>query len=120
MTRTTTRITLGTISNGSLCRFDGLGTFKTVAAAIAAYNSAPRNRGAGDLVVIENDLGYGFSRESLVDLPSRRRRAQATVPITPEQVRDEITARLRALPRDHAERVVYSWPDEILVEETQR
>lgn len=55
---------------------------------------------------------------SLVDSPGRRRRrAPDTQPIAPETVREEVTARHRALiaedaARPPADRIVFSWPND--------
>lgn len=57
-------------------------------------------------------------RVALEPVPNRRRRAGSeTVPLAPEVVRDEVTARHRALIAEDAsrpapERAVYTWPDE--------
>jgi hypothetical protein len=53
----------------------------------------------------------------LVQVPTRRRRTGSeTVPLAPEVVREEVTARLRAIAEEdkarNVDRVTFTWPDE--------
>lgn len=53
---------LATISNGKLFVFGGLGAFRSAVAAIEEYNSKPRNKSHGGLVICDHDSRIGISR----------------------------------------------------------
>jgi uncharacterized Zn finger protein (UPF0148 family) len=49
---------------------------------------------------------------ALEPVTRRRRTAPVTTPITPEEIREEVSARIEANRTPAPERVVYRWPDE--------
>lgn len=52
---------LGTVQNGSLYLFTGLGEFRSHRAAVAKWNASPRNGVA--VVVKSTDVGWGLFQE---------------------------------------------------------
>lgn len=71
----------------------------------------------GDVYVADPGHRCTACGVALEDVPERRRRtAPATVPLAPEAIREEVTARIRRIATEDAaapvpERVVFSWPD---------